>query len=283
MDERLKANLDAWNMMAGIHAASREYRLAEFKAGENVLKPIELREVGDVRGKSLLHMQCHFGLDTMSWARMGANVTGVDFSDNAIALARSISAELKIPARFLQSNIYDAPDVLHDQFDIVFTSYGALCWLPDIKRWAEIAASFVKPGGFFYMAEFHPLTQMSANRAGTTKLEFVISYFHTAMREDPPGPDYSDRTKIVPETHEWMYRLGDVVSALAASGLANRVPARIRRMHLSAFSVHEAGERRTLANRGRSDSHYLLDQGEKAMNRAKVILMNSFCRSVKQG
>ena len=219
MDDRLKANLDAWNMMAGIHAASREYRLAEFKAGENVLKPIELREVGDVRGKSLLHMQCHFGLDTMSWARMGANVTGVDFSDQAIALARSISAELKIPARFLHSNIFDAPAVLHDQFDIVFTSYGALCWLPDIKRWAAIAASFVKPGGFFYIAEFHPLTQMSGNASGATKLEFEISYFHTAMREYPPGPDYSDHSKTVSETHEWMYRLGDVVSALAGAGL----------------------------------------------------------------
>ena len=166
MDERLKANLDAWNQMARIHAGSRGYRLAEFKAGQNVLKPIELREVGDVRGKSLLHMQCHFGLDTMSWARMGAKVTGVDFSDEAIKLARSISGELKIPARFVQSNIYDAPDVVHEQFDIVFTSYGALCWLPDITRWAQVAASFVKPGGFFYMAEFHPLTQMSRNRRG---------------------------------------------------------------------------------------------------------------------
>ncbi|HWJ40255.1 MAG TPA: methyltransferase domain-containing protein [Candidatus Limnocylindrales bacterium] len=219
MDARLKVNLDAWNQMARIHAASREYRLAEFKAGENVLKPIELREVGDVRGKSLLHMQCHFGLDTMSWARMGANITGVDFSDDAIALARSISAELKIPARFIQSNIYDAPDVLHEQFDIVFTSYGALCWLPDITRWAQIAAHFVKPGGFFYMAEFHPLILMSDNRRGMTKLENEISYFHTAMREDPPGPDYSDPSKIVSETHQWMYRLGDIVSALAATGL----------------------------------------------------------------
>ena len=219
MDERLKANLDAWNQMAVIHAASRGYRLAEFKAGENVLKPIELREVDDVRGKSMLHLQCHFGLDTMSWARLGANVTGLDFSDQAIALARSISAELKIPARFLQSNIYDAPDALHEQFDIVFTSYGALCWLPDLTRWAQIAAHFVKPGGFFYIAEFHPLTQMSDNRAGTTKLEFEISYFHTAMREDPPGPDYSDQSKIVSGTHQWMYRLGDVVSALAATGL----------------------------------------------------------------
>src|SRR5277367_1293094 len=101
MDERRKANPDAWNQMARIHASSRGYRLAGFKGGENVLKPIELREVGDVRGKSLLHMQCHFGLDTMSWARMGAKVTGVDFSDEAIKLARSISSELKIPARFI--------------------------------------------------------------------------------------------------------------------------------------------------------------------------------------
>jgi SAM-dependent methyltransferase len=219
MDERLKANLDAWNQMARIHAASREYRLAEFKAGENVLKPIELREVGDVRGKSLLHMQCHFGLDTMSWARLGAKITGVDFSDDAIALARSISAELKIPARFIQSNIYDAPAVLHEQFDIVFTSYGALCWLPDITRWAQVAASFVKPGGFFYIAEFHPLILMSDNRRGISKIENEISYFHTAMREDPPGPDYSDPSKIVSATHQWMYRLGDIVSALAATGL----------------------------------------------------------------
>jgi SAM-dependent methyltransferase len=219
VDERLKANLDAWNRMAEIHAASRGYRLEEFKAGANVLKPIELREVGGVRGKSLLHLQCHFGLDTMSWARLGANVTGVDFSDIAIALARSISAELKIPARFIQSNIYDAPDAVREQFDIVFTSYGALPWLPDIKRWAEVAAHFVKPGGFFYMAEFHPLAWMCDNRAGTTRLQFEISYFHTAMREEPPSPDYSDPSKTVPATHEWMYRLGDVISALAATGL----------------------------------------------------------------
>ena len=233
MDERLKANLDAWNLMTGYHAASPEYRLAEFKAGENVLKPIELREVGDVRGKSLLHMQCHFGLDTMSWARMGAHVTGVDFSDKAIALARSISTECKIPARFLHSNIYDAPNVLPEQFDIVFTSYGALCWLPDINRWAEIAASFVKPGGFFYIAEFHPLILMSANRRGITKLENEISYFHTAMRVDPPGPDYSDPTKIVSESHEWMYRLGDIVSALAATGL------RIEYLHEFAECIYQ--------------------------------------------
>ena len=232
MDERLKVNLDAWNQMARIHAASPEYRLAEFKAGANVLKPIELREVGDVRGKSLLHMQCHFGLDTMSWGRMGANITGVDFSDEAIALARSISSELKIPARFIQSNIYEAPNVLHEQFDIVFTSYGALCWLPDIPRWAQVAASFVKPSGFFYIAEFHPLIQIARNREGVTELEYEFSYFHTPMVEDPPSPDYSDKSKIVSETHLWMYRLGDIVSALAAAGL------RIEYLHEFAGCIH---------------------------------------------
>jgi 2-polyprenyl-3-methyl-5-hydroxy-6-metoxy-1,4-benzoquinol methylase len=149
MDERIKVNLAAWNQMARMHAASPGYRLAEFKAGANVLQGIELGEVGDVGGKSLLHTQCHFGLDTISWARLGARVTGVDFSDEAIGLARSISAELKIPARFIQSNIYDAPGAIDEQFDMVFTSYGALCWLPDIKRWAEIAAGFVKPGDSF--------------------------------------------------------------------------------------------------------------------------------------
>jgi len=123
-----------------------------FRNGEVHLYPIEIEEVGDVRGKSLLHLQCHFGMDTMSWARLGADVTGLDFSDNAIETARQISAELEIPARFVCSNIYDAPNVLSEKFDIVFTSYGALCWLPDLKKWGEVVAHFVKPGGIFYIA-----------------------------------------------------------------------------------------------------------------------------------
>lgn len=219
MDERLQANLDAWNQMADIHVGSPEYRLAQFRAGENVLKPVELREVGDVRGRAMLHMQCHFGLDTMSWARLGANVTGVDFSDHAIAIARSISAELKIPARFIQSNIYDAPEAIREQFDIVFTSYGALCWLPDLTRWAQIAAQFVKPGGFFYVAEFHPVLLMHRNDAASTKLEIEYPYFHDAMIDEGPGPDYSDPTKTVSGTHQWLHPLGNVVSAIAATGL----------------------------------------------------------------
>src|SRR5277367_4442022 len=135
MDERLKANLEAWNQMARIHAGSRGYKLAEFKAGQNVLKPIELREVGDVRGKSLLHLQCHFGLDTLSWARLGATVTGLDFSDKAIELARALSCELSIPAEFVQASVYDAATAVAGEFDIVFSSYGAITWLPELGPW----------------------------------------------------------------------------------------------------------------------------------------------------
>src|SRR6266852_5932566 len=147
MDTYSKANLDWWNEVVGVHAQGDTYGLERFKAGMSKLKYLEREEVGEVTGKSLLHLQCHFGMDTLSWARLGASVTGVDFSEEAIALAQSLSQELAIPARFLQTNIYDLPDVLDEQFDLVFTSYGAICWLPDLKPWGQLIARYLKPGG----------------------------------------------------------------------------------------------------------------------------------------
>src|SRR5512145_1836222 len=142
MDSRIAANRRLWNEWARINQDSELYDMAGFRAGQTSLKPIELEEVGDVAGKSLLHLQCHFGQDTLSWARLGAQVTGMDFSDEGIKLAKKLAEELRIPARFICCDLYDLPKTLPDEkFDIVFTSYGALCWLPDIKRWAEIAAS----------------------------------------------------------------------------------------------------------------------------------------------
>src|SRR4051794_3165531 len=123
INDEMRANLARWNELAPIHARSRSYDLAGFKAGKTRLHDIELAEMGDVRGKSLLHLQCHFGLDTLSWAREGANVTGIDWSESAIDLARAISAETGVPGRFFRSNIYELTDVLDEQFDIVFTSY----------------------------------------------------------------------------------------------------------------------------------------------------------------
>jgi SAM-dependent methyltransferase len=221
MDERLKLNLERWNEMVAVHANSPGYRLAEFRRGANVLTPLERAEVGDVRGKSLLHLQCHFGIDTLSWARLGAQATGLDFSDQAIKLARSLSAELNIPARFVCSDVYDARGTLGEKFDIVFTSYGALCWLPDLKRWGEIAAHFVKPGGFFYIAEFHPLTQTFYNEADATELKPRFSYFDTTMKEFPGGePDYSSKSATIAHgSHEWIYTTAGVVNALIEAGL----------------------------------------------------------------
>lgn len=219
MDERLKTNLAHWNDSVAIHERSAMYRLEEFKAGRDSLRAIEIEELGDIRGKSLLHLQCHFGLDSISWARRGARVTGIDFSDKAIARARELSAELQIPARFICTSIEDAPRALDEQFGIVFTSYGALCWMPDVRRWAHVAAHFVKPGGTFYIAEFHPLTQ-SFDTDNPTELRPRISYFHTEMQEWPAEPDYADRATMHQHgTHQWMYTTSGVVSALIDAGL----------------------------------------------------------------
>src|SRR3954452_15106402 len=132
MDEHRTVNRAHWDEATDVHVASDFYDVASFKAGTNRLHGIERAELGDVSGKSLLHLQCHFGLDSLSWARLGAQVTGIDFSANAIELARSLSEQTGIPARFIQTNIYDLPEVLSEQFDVVFTSYGVISWLPDL-------------------------------------------------------------------------------------------------------------------------------------------------------
>src|SRR5438876_5754403 len=126
MDEYRQSNRILWNNWAQIHVNSKLYDVEGFKAGKLSLKPIELEEVGDVAGKSLLHLQCHFGKDTLSWARLGATVTGADFSDRAIEMARNLASELGIPAKFVLSDLYGLPDVLQGEFDIVYTSYGAI-------------------------------------------------------------------------------------------------------------------------------------------------------------
>lgn len=147
MDQYVQANRTLWNAWTLLHEKSEEYDLAGFRGGRCALKPVELAELGDIEGKSMLHLQCHFGLDTLSWARRGVRVTGVDLSDDAIRLARSLSSELGIPADFIRSDLGDLHLVLDEKFDIVFTSYGVLPWLPDIRAWGETVARFLVPGG----------------------------------------------------------------------------------------------------------------------------------------
>ena len=216
------ANREHWNQCTPIHAKSKFYDVDGFKSGKLSLMSVEREELGDVAGKSLLHLQCHFGLDTMSWARLGAGVTGVDFSDKAIDLARSLSDELGIEAHFLLSNVYDLPDVLEGQYDIVFTSYGVLCWLPDLTRWAEIAAHFIKPGGTFYMVDGHPFGMVFGDGDDATELKVHYRYTHGPSEpgEFGPGPTYTDGSPMLSSTtYEWNHSVGDILNSLISAGL----------------------------------------------------------------
>ncbi len=174
-----EANRARWDERVPIHAAGSFYDLDAFRAGKDALRDFELAEVGDVTGRTLLHLQCHIGLDTLSWARRGAaHVVGLDFSEPAVETARSLAADLGLTqdrAAFVAADVYDAAEAVPDSsYDVVYTGGGALCWLPDVERWAETAASLVAPGGFLYLAEFHPLTDSLDDETGS---RIVHDYF----------------------------------------------------------------------------------------------------------
>ncbi len=217
----MEANRLNWNDRVPIHLASSFYDVDGFRASKNDLMPVELAELGDMRGKSLLHLQCHFGLGTLSWANRGAIVAGVDFSGPAIEAARALAAELGIAARFIEANVYDLPAVLAEQFEIVFTSYGVLCWLPDLSEWARIVAHFLRPGGTFYIVEGHPLTFTLDDEPGVDTLQHCFSYFATApLRSDEDGTYAAPSTHLAHRTtYEFTHTLGEIVTALCAAGL----------------------------------------------------------------
>lgn len=219
MDKLLNANRALWDELTHINAASQLYDLAGFKAGQTSLHKPDLDELGPVAGKTLLHLQCHFGQDTLSWARLGAQVTGADFSGEAIGLARRLGAACGLPARFIQSNLYDLPAVLDERFDIVYTSYGVLTWLPDLRRWAQIAAGYLKPGGVFYIAEFHPFMMVFDDHAVPPRVDYP--YFHSEPLEFPTDVPYADHSARVsqPVSYEWAYTLSDIISNLIDAGL----------------------------------------------------------------
>lgn len=238
-----ETNLKRWNELVSINAKSKSYDLKGFKDGNTSLLPIERKELTDVDEKKLLHLQCHFGMDTLSWAREGATVTGVDFSENAIGLARSLSKELNLPASFIHSNIYDLPRVLNDRFDIVFTSYGVICWLPDLYKWAEIVAHFTKPGSTFYIIENHPFGNLIDENY---KKEFKIGYDY--FNEGKPyrfDDDYSyaeTNEKIKNKTtYDWFHPMQDIINALLK---ANFKLLFLHEFPCSFFQIHPDMKRR---------------------------------------
>jgi SAM-dependent methyltransferase len=222
MDKYLKYNKAAWNEITPIHVRSAFYDVAGFKAGKSMMiMPFEIEEMGDVHGKSLLHLQCHFGMDTLNWGRQGAKVTGVDFSDVAIKLARKLSKETGIKAEFICSDIYKLPEIHKKKYDIVYTSGGVLCWLPDLNEWGKIIAHFLKPGGFFYIMEGHPLMNIFDNSKTVTQLNVTQSYFHVKepIKWEPDG-DYAVNDAVVRNpTYEWTHSMGDIINGLIQAGL----------------------------------------------------------------
>ncbi len=204
--------------MPGRHLRSGFYALEAFKAGQSSLRSIELEQVGDVRHRTLLHLQCHFGQDTLSWARLGAKVTGLDLSDTAIGEGRALAAELGIPARFVEGNVYDARALLGgERFDIVFASYGVLGWLPRLEPWAGAVASCLAPGGVFHLVEFHPIAWI-----------WDDAFERPVYPYDAPGePILTEQTGTYAEPSapvqlrdvDFNHGLGSVVSALLAEGL----------------------------------------------------------------
>ena len=235
MDKAGESNLKVWDSWVEGHAGSEFYDVAGFKAGRCTLKPIEVAEVGDVAGMRLLHLQCHFGMDTLSWARRGARVTGADFSPKAISLATSLAVELDLPAEFVCSDIYDLPQNLEGKFDIVYTSAGVLCWLADLAGWARVIAQFLAPDGFFYIREFHPFAGMLDDGADAPRVRYP--YFHQAdpLVFDGGGDSYAGgKTPPGGATHEWPHSLSDVIQSLIDAGL------RIEFLHEFPFTTYQA-------------------------------------------
>jgi SAM-dependent methyltransferase len=218
------ANRALWDAWTAVHETGEFYGLAAFREGGIRLHEDEVAAIGDVRGRTLLHLQCHFGIDTLSWARLGARVTGVDFSPAAIRLARELALDVGVDdARFIESNIYDLPAQLEDEFDVVYTSRGVLGWLPDIAAWARVVARYVKPGGVFYISEIHPVVQAFENE-GVAAGELRLAYPYFEHREPlvfPITGSYADPTADVGDQieHGWDHGLGEIVTALIDAGL----------------------------------------------------------------
>ena len=215
-DDWLRLNRENWDDRARVHADSDFYDLPGFRAGHCTLREFELAEVGDVSGRSLLHLQCHMGQDTLSWARRGAAVTGVDFSETAIGTARGLAEDIGVSARFVASDVYSVPETLGERFDIVYTGIGSLVWLPDLTRWARVVADSLADGGFLYLAEFHPLTDI----LGQDGRSVEEGYFDVGGEVSDYASTYTDGRELTRTvTVEWRHSLGDVVTALAEAGL----------------------------------------------------------------
>lgn len=215
-DNYIAINRQSWNNRVQSHMNSDFYDLEGFLKGNTSLNSIELELLGDIKNKQILHLQCHFGQDSLSLGRLGAHVTGVDLSDKAVESAIELANKTKIDANFICSDIYELPKCLDKQFDIVFTSYGTIGWLPDLDKWAKIVAKYLKPGGKFVFVEFHPVVWMFDDDFE----KIAYHYFNKEVIIETEKGSYADKTAdLTQEYVMWNHSMSDVVNNLIKNGL----------------------------------------------------------------
>ena len=225
MDEYRDTNRESWDNRAPVHAGSPDYAFDQFIADPEFLSHVvrfDLRRLGDIRGLRGVHLQCHIGTDTISLARLGARMTGLDFSSASLEQARRLAEQAGSDVEFVQAELYDAPAVLEPgAFDLVFTGVGALCWLPRIHEWAQVVATLLKPGGRLFLREGHPVLWSLAERDDGL-LVIDLPYFETEQPnrwEDATTYVQTDEVLDVRASYDWNHGLGEIVSALLDAGL----------------------------------------------------------------
>ncbi|WP_250433022.1 class I SAM-dependent methyltransferase [Hanstruepera flava] len=235
-------NKATWNEKVKIHSKSDMYDLEAFKNGKSSLMPYELEALGNVSGKSLLHLQCHFGQDTLSWSRLGAQCLGVDISDEGIKLAKALNTELQLDAEFVCCNVLDTSKYVKEQFDIVFTSYGVIGWLPDLKPWGKMISERLKPGGTFYMVEFHPIVWMFDYLEGKPIMKYGYMQ-DEVIYEEYEGTYANTDSKMISKEYGWNHGLSEVINALTEAGL-----------HIDYLNEHDESPYNVLPNLVKTDS-----------------------------
>jgi len=242
----LKVNKEAWDQRTKVHVGSKFYDVEAFIKGKSSLNKVELEQLGDVTGKTLLHLQCHFGQDTLSWARQGAIVTGVDLSTEAINQACQLNATLGLDANFIAKDIYQFGNENNDEFDLVFTSYGVLCWLPDLSQWAKIIANSLVIGGEFHLVEFHAFNDLLSGYA----------YFPRAEPDVEEEGTYTENCNGEKSTMlTWPHSISEVISALIAAGLT-----------IESFKEHANSPYKCF-----DDLDYVVEQGYQMLHKGQQI------------
>lgn len=215
-DNYIELNRQSWNNRTETHLKSEFYDLNSFLKGKSSLNEIELNLLGDIKGKTILHLQCHFGQDTISLSRLGAKVTGVDLSDKAIESAKQIAKHTESNAKFICCDIYDLTNHLTEKFDIVFTSYGTIGWLPDLDKWANVVSTFLKPRGKFVFVEFHPVVWMFDDNFD----KIGYRYFNSGAIIETKNGTYADKAAdLTVSDVSWNHSISEVLNSLIKNGL----------------------------------------------------------------